>query len=180
MEEPRRDDSLVLARIAKGDTRALTVLHVRHVDVARAVAYKVLRDRALGEDAVQEAFLDLWKTAGAFDRERSSVRTWICLLTHRRAVDIARREARRRLADGTSEELELDSYSAEEVVLLRYDRRRVQAAVEKLSGRNQELIELAYYGGLTQSELARRFEMPLGTVKSKMFQALTQLRVELA
>ena len=148
-----------------------------------ATAYRtaclVLRNPHDAEDAVQEAFLDVWKTAARYDRARSSVRSWICLLTHRRAVDLARREARRRLADGTAHELPEDSYSAEEAVVLRFDRRRVVAALHTLNDRNRELLELSYYGGLSQSELARRFDMPLGTVKSRMFQALAQLRGEL-
>src|ERR1700712_4415091 len=116
--EPRPRDEFVLALAAAGDTTALAVLHQRHSPVARGVAHRVLRDRDLAEDAVQEAFVDLWKSAESFDAARSSVRGWICVLAHRRAVDLARREARRRLADGCAGELDGASYSAEDAVML--------------------------------------------------------------
>ena len=173
--QPRPDDTYALARAAAGDTTGLAVLHRRHAALARGLAYRVLRDRDLAEDAVQEAFVDLWKTAATFDPERSSVRSWICVLTHRRAVDRPRREARRRLADGHAGELDRDSYSAEDVVMLRLDQRSVRAALEQLNDRHRELLELAYYGGLTQSQLAARFDLPLGTVTSRMFEALRRL-----
>jgi RNA polymerase sigma-70 factor, ECF subfamily len=171
----RPDDTVALARAAEGDPTALAVLHRRHAAVARRLAFRVLRDRDLAEDAVQEAFVDLWKTAAAFDPGRSSVRSWICVLTHRCAVDLARREARRRLADGRAAELDRESYSAEEAVMLRLKQRSVRVALEQLNDRHRELLELAYYGGLTQTQLAKRFDLPLGTVKSRTFEALRRL-----
>jgi RNA polymerase sigma-70 factor (ECF subfamily) len=180
MDDCHHADALALARVAAGDAAALTRLHDRHASVARAIAFRTLRDRTLAEDAVQEAFVDLWRTAGRFDPARSSVRSWVCVLAHRRAVDLARREARRRLADGSADGLDSLSYSAEEVVLLRHDRLRVQAALRQLSGGHRELLELAYYGGLSQSQLAERFGLPLGTVKSRMFEALRRLGAALA
>lgn len=177
MEETvlRPDDTFVLARVAAGDTTALAVLHSRYAGLARGLAFRVLSDRDLAEDAAQEAFVDLWKTAKTFDPDRSSVRSWICVLAHRRAVDLARREARRRLADGSAGELDNESYSTEEVVMLRLEQRSVRDALDELNDRHRELIELAYYGGLTQSQLAQRFDLPLGTVKSRMFEALRRL-----
>ena len=148
--------------------------------MARAVAFRVLRDHDLAEDAVQEAFVDLWKSAKTFDPARSSIRGWICVLAHRRAVDLARRETRRRTADGHAGEVDAGSHSAEEAVLQRLEQRGVRAALEQLNDRHRELLELAYYGGLTQSQLAERFGLPLGTVKSRMFEALRKLSVALA
>lgn len=180
MDEQIPSDRSLLAQVARGESRALEVLHSRHVSLAKALAFRVLRDAALAEDAAQEAFVALWRTADAYDPGKASVRSWICLLAHRRAVDLARREARRRLADGHAGEVDLDSYTAEDVVLLRFDRKRVRAALDRLSHRNRELLELSYYGGLTQTQLAKRFEIPLGTVKSRTSHALALLRVELA
>lgn len=173
-------DEALLARIARGDAAAMETLHGRHADLARAVAFRVLRSRALAEDAAQDAFLDLWRTAGRFDVSRSGVRTWLCVLAHRRAVDLARREARRRVADGASAGLDPRSYVLEEVVVLESERLRVRRAVGKLSARNRQLIELSYYGGLTQSQVADRMGLPLGTVKSATFNALAHLRRALA
>lgn len=172
-------DAFALDRAARGDHTALAVLHGRHATLAHNVAYRVLRDRDLADDAVQEAFIDLWKTAARFDPTRSSVRSWLCVLTHRRAVDLARREARRRLADGHAGELDRDSYSAEDAVMLRLEQRTVQAALQQLHQRHRELLELAYYGGLTQTQLADRLDLPLGTVKSRMFEALRRLATTL-
>lgn len=173
------DDIDALARAADGDAAAVAVLHRRHAKLARGLAFQVLQDRELAEDAVQEAFVDLWKTAATFDSARSSVRSWICVLTHRRAVDLARREASRRLADGHAGDLDRESYSAEDVVILRLEQRSVRAALEQLNDRHRELLELAYYGGLTQFQLAERFDLPLGTVKSRTFEALRRLRLVL-
>ncbi len=172
-------DVELLARAAKGDNEALATLHRSYVAVARGVAVRVLRDRALAEDAVQEGFLDLWRTAEGFDAARSSVRGWICVLVHRRAVDLARREARRRAADELQPAPDRDSYTAEEIVVVRYDQRRVRSALEQLPAPQRELLEHAYWGGLTQPQLAERFGLPLGTVKSRTFEALRLLRQEL-
>ena len=174
------DDAPLLALAAEGEATALAVLHGRHAGVARGVANRVLRDRDLAEDAVQEAFVDLWKSAKTFDPTRSSVRNWICLLAHRRAVDIARREARRSVAAGRAGELDAESYSAEDAVMLRLEQHSVRAALEQLTERHRVLLELAYYGGLTQSQLADRFDLPIGTVKSRTFEALRRLALVLA
>ena len=135
----------------------------------------MLRDEALAEDAVQEAFLGLWRSAGSFIPERAKASTWILTLVHRRAVDLVRREQRRRAEplEGVPEPAE---GSAEEAAWLRLDRERVQAALASLPDQQREAIELAYYGGYSQSELAERLGQPLGTIKSRMFSGLARLR----
>ncbi|HEY3543761.1 MAG TPA: sigma-70 family RNA polymerase sigma factor [Gaiellaceae bacterium] len=175
-----RSDADLVQAVASGDADALRELDRRHRRLARDRAFRVLRSSQLAEDAAQDAFVDIWRTARAFDPARASVRTWISILAHRRAVDLARREARRRLRDGTAETLPTDSYSAEDAVLLRLDRVRVRAALEGLSDNHRELLELAYYAGYSQSQLSRRFGIPLGTVKSRMFHGLRELRLALA
>jgi RNA polymerase sigma-70 factor (ECF subfamily) len=166
--------------VAGGDRRAMETLHARHAGLVRTVAFRVLRDHTLAEDAAQDAFLDLWRSAAGFDPDRASVRTWLCVLAHRRAVDLARREARRRLADGAAAGLDPQSYVLEEIVVLESERRRVRTALLQLTERNRRLIELMYVGGLTQSQAADRLGLPLGTVKSATFHALAQLRGLLA
>ncbi|HET8607418.1 MAG TPA: sigma-70 family RNA polymerase sigma factor [Gaiellaceae bacterium] len=173
-------DRELLERTAGGDERALAELYRRHGPLCRTRAFRVLRDHALAEDAVQEAFLDLWRTAAGFDPDRAAVATWLCVLVHRRAVDIARREARRRHADELLPALDPASYTAEETLLLLLDRRRVRSALIELSPAHRQVVELAFYGGLTHSELARRLCVPLGTVKSRMTAALGRLAVVLA
>ena len=173
-------DRARLARVQAGETGAIDALYRAHRDVAHGVAYRVLRDNALAEDAVQEGFLDLWRTAARFDPARSSVRAWLCVLVHRRAVDIVRREVRRHADDSERPEPDPASYTAEELAVRRYERWRVRHALANLSPDQRVLIALAYWGGLTQSQLADRLEVPLGTVKSRMFEALRHLRVTLA
>lgn len=173
-------DTDALSRVAAGDQQAIGVLLERHGGLARAVAFRVLRNPTLAEDAAQEAFVDLWRTAAIFDAGRASVRTWLCVLVHRRAVDLARREARRRIADGTAAELDVDSYSFDDTVVLESERRRIRVALDELNARNRRLIELSYFGGLTQREVAEEMDLPLGTVKSSIFQALGHLRTALA
>lgn len=135
----------------------------------------MLRDAALAEDAVQEAFLTAWRTWPTFDPERGSERTWLLTIVHRRAVDLVRREDRRRgapLDDAPVTAGDATDESAE----LREERRLVQTALAQLSAHQREALQLAYFGGLTQSELAEQLGVPLGTVKSRMFAGLARLR----
>ena len=168
-------DEALVALVARSDESALAELYDRVGGTAYGLAFRVLRDEALAEDAVQEAFLGLWRSAGSFIPERAKASTWILTLVHRRAVDLVRREQRRRAEplEGTPEPA---VGSAEEAAWLRLDRERVQGALAKLPDQQREAIELAYYGGYTQSELADRLGQPIGTIKSRMFAGLTRLR----
>ncbi len=171
---PRRDlahlsDEAVVALTARSDEVALAELYDRYGRVAYGLALRVLRDEALAEDAVQEAFLAIWRGASRFIPERAKASTWIMTLVHRRAVDLVRREERRRADPLPEIELESGEPSAEDIVWLRLERERVQAALRQLPDQQREAIELAYYGGFTQSELAERLGEPLGTIKSRMF-----------
>jgi RNA polymerase sigma-70 factor (ECF subfamily) len=168
-------DEALVALVARSDESALAELYDRVGGIAYGLAYRVLRDEALAEDAVQEAFLGLWRNAGSFIPERAKASTWILTLVHRRAVDLVRREQRRRTEpiEGAPEPA---VGSAEEAAWLRLDRERVQGALSRLPDQQRETIELAYYGGYTQSELAERLGQPLGTIKSRMFSGLTRLR----
>jgi len=168
-------DEALVALVARSDEPALAELYDRVGGTAYGLAYRVLRDEALAEDAVQEAFLGLWRSAGSFIPERAKASTWILTLVHRRAVDLVRREQRRR-AEPIEGVPEPAVGSAEEAAWLRLDRERVQGALAQLPDQQREAIELAYYGGYTQSELAERLGQPLGTIKSRMFSGLTRLR----
>ena len=170
-------DEALVALVARGDESALAELYDRVGRVAYGLAYRVLRDDRLAEDAVQEAFLGVWRTAAGFRAERAKASTWILTLVHRRAVDLVRREERRR-ADPL-DDASLDAAttgSAEDAAWLGFERERVQTALRQLPDAQREAIELAYYGGYSQSELAERLGMPLGTIKSRMFAGLARLR----
>jgi RNA polymerase sigma factor (sigma-70 family) len=170
-----RSDEELLEAVATGDDDALGVLYDRFGRTAYALAFRVLRDRALAEDAVQEAFLAVWRSADGYRRERAKPGTWILTLVHRRAVDLVRREDRRPAAP-LDEAPELTALPVAEEVDLRERRSAVQAALAQLPDDQRQALELAYYGGYTQSELAERLGVPLGTVKSRMFSGLSRLR----
>jgi RNA polymerase sigma factor (sigma-70 family) len=168
-------DEEILARVARRDEPALAEAYDRFGRVAYGLAYRILRDAALAEDAVQDAFLALWRTAVSFDPARGKASTWILTLVHRRAVDVVRREDRRR-ARPIDDAPIASGDATDETAAVRAQRRAVQAALAQLSPDQREALELAYYGGLSQSELAERLGVPLGTVKSRMFAALARLR----
>jgi RNA polymerase sigma factor (sigma-70 family) len=172
-------DEALVALVARADDSALAELYDRLGHVAYGLALRVVRDPALAEDAVQEAFLAVWRSAARFVPERAKASTWILTFVHRRAVDIVRREEPRR-----TEPLEAAPHPSanltEDEAWLRLQRTRVQEALRRLPDQQREALELAYFGGFTQSELADRLGEPLGTIKSRMFTGLARLRELLA
>lgn len=169
-------DEAVVALVARGEEAALGELYDRFGRLAYGLASRIVRDRALAEDAVQDAFLGIWQSAARFVPERSKASAWILTLVHRRAVDIVRKQERRRteVLDDTNETH--GDAAADDVVWLRLERERVQTALRRLPDTQREALELAYYGGFTQSELADRLGQPVGTIKSRMFNGLSRLR----
>jgi RNA polymerase sigma factor (sigma-70 family) len=176
-EHAHLSDEALVALVARSDENALAELYDRHGRVAYGLAFRVLRDRSLAEDAVQEGFLAVWRTAARFVPERAKASTWILTLVHRRAVDLVRREERRR-----AEPLEVAAPeqaaggATEESAWASLERDRVREALGRLPDQQREALELAYFGGYTQSEIAERLGEPLGTIKSRMFNGLTRLR----
>jgi RNA polymerase sigma-70 factor (ECF subfamily) len=169
-------DEAVVALCARSDEVALAELYARYGRVAYGLSLRIIRDEALAEDAVQEAFLAIWRGAARFLPERAKASTWILTLVHRRAVDLVRREQRRRADPLPETEVRGIDAASDEAMWLRLERERVQAALARLPDRQREAIELAYYGGFTQSELAERLGEPIGTIKSRMFTGLARLR----
>jgi RNA polymerase sigma factor (sigma-70 family) len=169
-------DEALVALVARRDDAALAALYDRFGRVAYGLALRVLRDRSLAEDAVQEAFMTVWRNADRFVAERSKASSWILTFVHRRAVDLVRREQRRRTESVETRPDEDVAPSPDEEAWLRLRRERVQEALRTLPDQQREAIELAYFGGFTQSELAERLGQPLGTIKSRMFTGLARLR----
>jgi RNA polymerase sigma-70 factor, ECF subfamily len=171
-------DEALVALVARADEEALAELYDRFGRIAYGLALRIVRDPALAEDAVQEGFLAVWRSAARFVAERAKASTWILTLVHRRAVDLVRREAPRR-----TEPLEAVHHAAaddtEDEAWLRLQRAHVRDALERLPDQQREALELAYFGGFTQSELADRLGEPLGTIKSRMFSGLARLREHL-
>lgn len=167
-------DAALLPLIAAGDERALGELYDRFGVAAYRFALRIVRDPGFAEDVVQDAFLSAWRSASRFDVNRGTVRGWLLLLVHRRAVDLVQREERER-----RQRLELvpeTVASAADSASLLSERARVQEALRVLPENERTTLELAYYGGLSQSQIATRLKVPLGTVKSRAFHGLRRLR----
>jgi RNA polymerase sigma-70 factor (ECF subfamily) len=176
-----RNDRVLVARVAEADEDAFAELFRRYGSAAFGLALRMLGDRELAEDVLQEVFLSVWRRAWAYDASRGTVRAWLLTQVHHRAVDVIRREeaARRRsgvnlapVADEQLEEIVEESWLAAR-------RAQVLAALAGLSPEQRRVIELAYYDGLTQQEVAARAGIPLGTVKSRTLAALRRLRATL-
>jgi RNA polymerase sigma factor (sigma-70 family) len=173
-------DHGLLALVARGDREAYAMLYDRYAEPAFALAVRIVRDRELAADVVQDAFLAVWRRASTFDARRGQPSTWILTLTHHKAVDLVRREHRRRTEPIDSRAEGADPGPAvEERAWSGMTRERVRDALARLPDPHREVLELAYFAGYSQSELAERLALPLGTVKSRTFAAMTALRTAL-
>jgi RNA polymerase sigma-70 factor (ECF subfamily) len=175
-------DEELMQRVYQDDARAFAVVFDRHADVAFSLAYRICGRRTLAEDVVQEAFLSLWRSRTRYDRARGSVRSWLLAIVHHRAIDVVRHESATSSRDVHDEEisarlLALEHTDAE--VERRSDARLVRGALEELPSEQRQVIELAYFGGFSHSELAEMLDLPAGTVKGRMRLGLSKLRLAL-
>jgi RNA polymerase sigma-70 factor, ECF subfamily len=175
-------DEELMRRVAEGDTAAFSVIYDRHSTVAYSLAYRIAGRRSAADDVVQEAFLSLWKAAGRYEEGRGSVRSFVLGIVHNRAIDGLRRatvhDSRRASDEGIEERFEARERTEAEVA-----RRDVAAglrsAMEGLPEDQRKVIDLAYFGGFTHSEIAEMLGAPLGTVKGRMRLGLEKLRTTL-
>ena len=178
-----RDRELVM-RIRRRDEEAFRGLFSRYAPTAKALALRVVRQSHLAEEIVQEAFLALWRNPDGYDQRRGSVRSWLMGMVHHRAVDLVRREEahRRRAERSVSDAAKEQADHADEVVEqidLPDERKRVRAALDELPEEQRNVLELMYFGGLSQSQIAKRTGLPLGTVKSRTLLGMRRLRLAL-
>ena len=173
-------DEALLAGLAAGRLEALDTLYDRYRALAYGLARRITNDDALAEDVVQEAFLGAWRGAERYAAGRGSVRTWLMSIVHHRAIDAVRR--RRPVSDLPAEvegERVPEPLTMPDVwgeVSGRIDRDTVAGALASLPENQRETIELAYFGGLTQQEIAERTGVPLGTVKGRVRLGLASMR----
>ena len=171
-------DRAVLVRLADGELDALEALYDRYKTMAYSIAYRITNDATLAEDVVQDAFLGAWRNAARYVEGRGSVKTWLLSIVHHRAIDaIRRRRPTTELPEidaGLPDALTLPDVWAE--VSASLDSVTVREALVALSDVQREALELAYFGGLTQQEIADRTGTPLGTVKSRMRLGLLAMR----
>ena len=170
-------DEILLEALQQGSVDALEELYDRHHMTALAVAYRVLRDRDLAEDVVQEAFLAVWRQPESFRPERGSGRAWMLSIVRHRAIDFTRGRSfdRERLS---LDEMVLEPKYPEpwQQVSRGLDRDRVKQAVDDLPPEQKDSIMQAYFGGYTQREISERTGVPLGTIKGRMRLGLQKLR----
>lgn len=171
-----------MERLAGGDLGALDRLYEHYGAMAFSIAYRITGDRTAAEDVVQEAFLGAWRNAARYVDARGTVRTWLLSIVHHRAIDaVRRRRPTTELPEteaGLPESLTMPDTWAE--VSRRLDREDVLSALGQISDVQREAVELAYFGGLTQTEIAERTGVPLGTVKGRLRLGLQGMRAALA
>jgi RNA polymerase sigma-70 factor (ECF subfamily) len=165
-----------------GEAQAFEVIFDRHATAAFSLAYRMCGRRGMAEDVVQDAFLSLWRSGARYDRARGSVRSWVLGVVHNRAIDAFRRDVVRTGRDVSDEgaaERTPAPQSTEGEVQRRDEARQVRGALEDLPPDQRQVIELAYFGGFSHSQIATMLELPAGTVKGRMRLGLTKLRLAL-
>ena len=165
--------------VRRGKASAFEVVYERHASAAFSLAYRIVGTRNGAEDVSQEAFLNIWRSGARYDRGRGSVRTWVLGIVHHRAIDHLRRatvhDKRRASDEGLEERFEAPERTDSEVAR-RDEARTVRKAMEELPAEQSQVIELAYFGGFTHTEIADMLETPVGTVKGRMRLGLKKLR----
>ncbi len=173
------DDTEVVREAARGEVAALATLYDRYSGLMLSMANRMLGEKTMGEDLVQDVFMEVWRRAHAFDASRGSVRTWLLVRLRSRALDRLRSAKHRR-------EVTVDDVSPREAAPtpedpeLSPDRALVRDVVQQLPDEQRRVIELSYFHGLSSSEIAEQMGSPLGTVKSRTAAALSKLRAAMS
>ena len=172
-------DEDLMARVRDGDAEAFEIIFDRHADVAFSLAYRMCGRRAMAEDVVQEAFVSLWRSGARYDRTRGSVRSWVLGVVHNRAIDLFRRDSVRTSKDVSDDDAVqrlAAPDSTEREAQRRDEASQVRVALADLPDDQRKVIELAYFGGFSHSQIADMLSLPAGTVKGRMRLGLTKLR----
>jgi len=174
---PREADKDLLSRVASGDHQALKALYGQVSDRAMSIALRVVKDRSEAEDVVQEAFVEVWKRAKQFDASRGGAAAWVITIARNRAIDRVRAKgsSARTIQGAASEPAAPPVPAPLEIAEQRRDRDRVLEALGQLPAEQRRAVELAYFDGLTQSEIASETKEPLGTVKTRIRLAMAKL-----
>lgn len=177
-------DEELMAVVDRKEPDAFEVLYDRHGGAAYSLAYRIVGDRTLAEDVTQEAFLSIWRSNARFDRARGSVRSWVLSVVRNRAIDALRRGASQAPKLDHDDEGVLETRPAQESTdaeaIRRETSRELRGALQELPADQSRVIELAYFGGFSHTEIAEMLGMPLGTVKGRMRLGLEKVRAHLA
>jgi RNA polymerase sigma-70 factor (ECF subfamily) len=172
-------DEDLMRLVQRGDARAFEAIYDRHGAAAFSLAYRMAGSRAAAEDIVQEAFLSVWRSSVRYQPERGNLRSWLLSVVHNRAIDWLRRSVTQTRHQADAEGIEEREAAPEltDVEALRRDEARtIRSAMEQLPADQLRVVELAYFGGFTHSQIADMLGMPLGTVKGRMRLALDKMR----
>jgi RNA polymerase sigma-70 factor (ECF subfamily) len=175
------DDEVLIGWIAQGRAEALSELYGRYGRLVFSLALSSVGDQATAEEITQDVFLRVWQRAGQYRADRGKVSTWLSGMTRHRAIDQLRRRSSRPERHSmawaeTSAEAEPFTSDVEEIVALTIERKRVRAAVAQLPENQRQVLALAYFQGLSQSQIAEVLDLPLGTVKTRVRLAMQKLR----
>lgn len=173
------NDSALIERLRRRDPDAMADLYDRYGRVVYSVILRIVRNAAVAEELSQEAFLRAWNRAEAFDAERGRIAPWLLTIARNRAIDYLRSTAGQQQANTfelVSSERVTSFVQTEDRMLEQEQARRIRAAFSKLNENQRQVLELAYFEGLSQSEMAQKLGQPLGTVKTWVRTALTTLR----
>jgi RNA polymerase sigma-70 factor, ECF subfamily len=172
-------DEDLMQLVQRGQAAAFEVIYERHAQAAFSLAYRMAGSRGVAEDVVQEAFLSIWRSGARYERVRGSVRTWVLGIVHHRAIDALRRSfvhERRRASDEGLEET-VETGERTDVEAARHEEAAtVRAALGRLPADQSQVIELAYFGGFTHTEIAEMLQTPVGTIKGRMRLGLEKMR----
>ncbi len=181
MSAPISDDQL-LGALTRGETWAMSAIYDRYARLVYALALKILNDRGAAEEAVQEVFVKVWRRARDFDAERGKFSAWLAGIAHNHAIDELRRRRIRPAAsveqdDDALAELADHAPAPHDLAVANFERRRIGDALRAIPNEQRNCIELAYFEGLTQQEIADRLGEPLGTIKTRMRLGMQKLKV---
>jgi len=180
----RLADEELMPLVGRKDPEAFEILYDRHGGAAYSLAYRIVGDRAAAEEVTQEAFISVWRSGARFDSTRGSVRSWLLSVVRNRAIDFLRSRA------GKAPKLDFDDEAAleqrpatertEEEALRRETAAELRGALAGLPGEQSKVIELAYFGGFSHSQIAELLDEPVGTIKGRMRLGLDKMRRQLA
>jgi RNA polymerase sigma-70 factor (ECF subfamily) len=180
----RLADEELMPLIGEKDPDAFEVFYDRHGGVAFSLAYRIVGERGAAEDVVQEAFISIWRSGARYDKARGSVRSWMLGIVRNRGIDFLRSKAGRAPKLDFDDDAVLEHRPSDELTdteaLRRETAREMRGALGELPGDQSKVIELAYFGGFSHSEIARMLGVPLGTVKGRMRLGLEKIRGQLA
>ena len=175
-------DEDVMQLVRRGDASAFEVIYERHSPAAFSLAYRMMGTRSGAEDVTQDAFLSMWRSGARYDRARGSVRTWVLGIVHHRAIDALSRatvhDKRRAGDEGIEERFEARERTDVEAAR-REESGTVRTALRTLPSDQSQVIELAYFGGFTHTEIADMLDAPVGTVKGRMRLGLKKMKAQL-